>query len=289
MKSVRWKYISTFGKFSISVPIALTTYTGFVLFDEKLSLHGLLAAVGIFFMSAGASALNQVQENKWDLLMPRTSKRPLPVKAFSFLTAFSILFIFFLLGSICLYSLGGWALFWGWIGVLWYNGIYTPLKRWSAFSVFPGAVVGVIPPIAGWIAAGGSLLDARLHFLVLFFFLGQMPHFWLLVLKYDDQLKAAGFPTIAQIMSKHRINQINLVWFLATFLSVLFLPVFDLIRHQFLSWIVILSSLFMMGWSVYMTCQLLNDNTSMAVRKLFIHFNTFYLWVMVLIVLDQVI
>jgi len=289
MKPEAWKHVSTFGKFSISIPIALTAFTGFVLFDEQLSFHGLLVAVGIFFLSASASAFNQVQERKWDLLMSRTSKRPLPVNAFSGITAFSILFIFLSLGSLCLYSFGGWALFWGWMGVLWYNGIYTPLKRWSAFSIFPGAIVGAIPPVAGWVAAGGSILDVRLHFLALFFFLGQMPHFGLLVLKYDDQYKAAGFPTITQFMSKHQINQINMVWFLATFLGVLFLPLFNLIRHQSLSWIVIFSSLFMMGWSVYMTYQLLNDYRSWIVRKLFIHFNTFYLWVMVLIFLDQVI
>lgn len=289
MKSVWWRHISTFGKFSISLPIALTAYTGFILFDAQLSLHGILAAIGIFFLSAGASALNQVQESKWDLLMPRTSKRPLPVKSFSSLTAFSILFIFLSLGSLCLYPFGGWTLFWGWMGLFWYNAIYTPLKRWSVFSIFPGAIVGAIPPIAGWVAAGGSVLDIRLHFLALFFFLGQMPHFWLLVLKYGEEYRAAGFPTITQVISKHRINQINLVWFLATFLSVLFLPVFDLIRHQSLSWIVIFSSLFMMGWSVYMTYQLLNDNRFNVLRKLFIHFNTFYLWVMVLIFLDQVI
>jgi len=289
MKPLAWKHVLTFGKFSISIPIGLTAFTGFILFDEQLSFQGLLVAVGVFFLAAGASALNQVQENKWDLLMPRTSERPLPVKAFSGIMAFSIIFILLLMGSLCLMAFGGWTLFWGWMGLLWYNGIYTPLKRWSAFSIFPGAIVGAIPPVAGWVAAGGSILDVRLHFLALFFFLGQMPHFWLLVLKYDDQYKAAGFPTITQFMSKHRINQINMVWFLATFLSVLFLPVFDLIRDQSLSWIVIFSSLFMMGWSVYMTYQLLNDYRSRIVRKLFIHFNTFYLWVMVLIFLDQVI
>ncbi len=288
MKQAIWKYISTFGKFSISLPIALTTYTGFILFEQQLSYQGLWASLGIFFLSAGASALNQVQELKWDRLMTRTSQRPLPVQVFTRLMALLILGIFLVAGTLCLYPFGGSALFWGWMGVLCYNGIYTPLKRWSAFSIFPGAIVGAIPPIVGWVAAGGSVMDVRLHFLALFFFLGQMPHFWLLVLKYGEEYRMAGFPTITSVMSKNRINQINLVWFLATFLSVLLLPVFELIHHLWLSWMVVLSALFMMGWSLRMTYKLLMDHSPIRLKQTFIQFNTFYLWVMVLMFLDQV-
>ncbi|MCU4173761.1 protoheme IX farnesyltransferase [Carboxylicivirga sp. N1Y90] len=286
MKAV-FKHIRTFGKFSISLPVALTAYTGYVLFDQSLSLEGLLVAVGIFFLSAGASALNQLQERKLDALMKRTSDRPLPSGLIDVKIALLVIIAFLAVGTLALLPFGWQAVFWGWMGVFWYNVIYTPMKRWSAFSVFPGAVVGAIPPIAGWMAAGGSILDPRIHFLALFFFLGQMPHFWLLVLKYGDQYRKAGFPVITDVLSKEQINRINLVWFLATFISALFLPVFHVINNKPVVWLIAISTIVMMAWSVRITLQVHKDGQAIHLRKMFVYFNSFYLWVMILIYADQ--
>ncbi len=284
---VTLKQIKVFGKFSISLPIALTTYAGYILFDEKLSIEGILASVGIFFLSAGASAINQWQEVKLDAKMDRTQKRPLPSGTLKKKIAFIVIISFIVVGSYCLYPFGWNAVLWGWLGVIWYNLIYTPLKTKSAFSVFPGALVGAIPPIAGWVAAGGSIIDARIHFLAFFFFLGQMPHFWLLVLKYKDQYKKAGFPIITDVLTKKQVVKINLIWFLATFISALFLPILNMVDQSAISWILILSSLVMMGWSLKATITLSKAEGSPYLRKMFIYFNSFYLWVMLLIFFDK--
>ncbi len=281
-------HIRTFGKFSISLPVALTAYTGYILFDGQLSFFGLLVAVGIFFLSAGASALNQLQEKKYDAMMQRTNDRPLPSGNFGLSEALSLIILFLVLGTLALMPFGWKAVFWGWMGVFWYNLIYTPMKRWSAFSVFPGAIVGAIPPIAGWMAAGGSILDVRIHFLALFFFLGQMPHFWLLVLKYGKDYKRAGFPVITDVLSKEQINRINLIWFLATFISALFLPIFNVITNRPLTWVIGVSTIIMMAWSVRITMQVQKDGQSIHLRKMFMYFNSFYLWVMILIYADQI-
>ncbi|SMO70443.1 protoheme IX farnesyltransferase [Saccharicrinis carchari] len=283
-----FKDIRTFGKFSISIPIAFTAYAGYVMFDEQLSWAGLLASLGIFFMSAGASALNQLQEISLDAKMPRTVNRPLPSGLMNKGLAVSIILFFVMAGSLCLYPFGGYAVLWGWIGLFWYNFIYTPMKTRSAFSVFPGAVVGAIPPIAGWVAAGGSILDARIHFLAFFFFLGQMPHFWLLVLKYKDQYKKAGFPVITDVLNKKQVIRINLVWFLATYISALFLPVFNMLDHRFIIWPLTISCIAMIVWTLKITMQANKDGHSTHLRKLFVYFNSFYLWVMILIYMDQI-
>lgn len=266
----------------------MTAYTGYILYDGRLSFEGLLVALGIFFLSAGASALNQVQEKNYDALMKRTAGRLLPSGVISMQKAAVLIILFLLAGTLCLYPFGWLAVFWGWMGVFWYNLIYTPMKRWSAFSVFPGAIVGAIPPIAGWIAAGGSIMDVRIHFLALFFFLGQMPHFWLLVLKYGEQYRKAGYPVITDVLSKDQINRINLVWFLATFTSALFLPVFNVIINRPVIWIIAVSTLVMMAWSVRITIQVQKDGQLVHLRKMFMYFNSFYLWVMLLIYADQI-
>nr|WP_321407313.1 protoheme IX farnesyltransferase [uncultured Carboxylicivirga sp.] len=282
------QHIKTFGKFSISLPVGLTAYTGYIIYDGKLSFEGLLVFVGIFFLSAGASAINQLQEKQFDALMTRTANRPLPIGIVNTSEAVVLSLLFLLAGTFALLPFGFWAIFSGWMGVFWYNLIYTPMKRWSAFSVFPGAVVGAIPPIAGWIAAGGSIMDVRIHFLALFFFLGQMPHFWLLVLKYGEQYRKAGFPVITDVLSKQQINRINLVWFLATFISAMFLPFFNVITNRPVIWIVTISTILMMAWSVRITIQLKSENQNTHLRKMFLYFNTFYLWMIILIYADQI-
>jgi len=282
------KQLKTFGKLSISLPIALTSYTGYILFDEQLSGEGLLVALGIFFLSAGASALNQLQEIKEDTLMVRTQNRPLPQGKIKTNEAIALILAFLSIGTFFLIPFGWLAAFWGWMGVIWYNLIYTPLKKLTAFSVFPGAIVGAIPPVAGWVAAGGSIIDVRIHFLAFFFFLGQMPHFWLLVLKYKDQYKKAGFPIITDRLKKRQIIRINLIWFLATFISVLFLPAFDLIDRHVIIWIITPSTILMMIWAVGTTIGTNEANKKKHLRQQFIVFNSFYLWIMLLIYIDKI-
>ncbi len=281
------KEIRTFGKFSISVPIALTSYAGYVMFDERLSWEGLLAALGIFFLSSAASAINQLQEISLDAKMPRTQNRPLPSGSINIPFALVIISSFLAAGMLCLYFFGWEAVLWGFIGLMWYNLIYTPMKTRSAFSVFPGAIVGAIPPIAGWVAAGGSIIDSRIHFLAFFFFLGQMPHFWLLVLKYKDQYKKAGFPIITDVLTKKQVIRINLVWFIATYISALFLPAFNLVSNQSIIWPLTISCIVMMAWSLKITLQANKDGHASHLRKMFVYFNSFYLWVMILIYVDK--
>jgi protoheme IX farnesyltransferase len=73
-----------------------------------------------------------------------------------------------------------------------YVGLYTPLKRKSAWCVTVGAISGAIPPVIGWAAATGSLgRGAWILFGILFFW--QMPHFLALAWMYRDEYAQAGF------------------------------------------------------------------------------------------------
>jgi protoheme IX farnesyltransferase len=100
----------------------------------------------------------------------------------------------------------------GVINILWYNGFYTWLKKKTAFAVVPGALSGVIPVFMGWSAAGGSLTDRSALLLALFLFIWQIPHFWLLMLKYEDEYRAAGFPVMTDTFSAPQFRNIIMAW-----------------------------------------------------------------------------
>ena len=119
--------------------------------------------------------------------MKRTAGRPIPAGVISVSRAILFATGSALLGT-ALLMLTGAPLAAG-IGVftlLWYNLVYTPLKRITAFAVLPGALVGALPPLIGWTAAGGIPWDMQIITVAFLLFVGQMPHYWLLLLKIGN-------------------------------------------------------------------------------------------------------
>jgi protoheme IX farnesyltransferase len=94
--------------------------------------------------------------------------------------------------------------------------VYTYLKRVTAFAVVPGALIGAIPPIMGYVSAGGSLHDPAILLVAMFFFLWQIPHFWLLLLMLGDEYREAGLPTVTGRFARPQLQRISFVWVLAT-------------------------------------------------------------------------
>ena len=66
------------GKVTISIPVALTGFLGYFLYKPTLDREAVLTIFGIFLLSLGSSALNQIQERHTDARMKRTAKRPIP-------------------------------------------------------------------------------------------------------------------------------------------------------------------------------------------------------------------
>jgi len=78
-----------------------------------------------------------------------------------------------------------------------YAGLYTHLKPRSEINTWVGAVVGALPPVMGWTAAGGSLMDAEAVLLGSTLFLWQFPHFFALNWMYRADYKRGGFAMVA--------------------------------------------------------------------------------------------
>lgn len=272
------------GKIKIAVPIAISCFTGYLLHSPKISLNMACVVFGIFLIVAGASALNHIQEHKKDALMDRTRFRPIPSGKISISEAVKWA-VFFLLSGCGLLALGGTtaSLWLAIFSILWYNLLYTPLKQISAFAVVPGALSGAFPPIIGYMAAGGAFLDLPILALAFFFFIGQIPHFWLLLLLYGDDYKKGGFKVLTDVFSVKQIHNITLIWMLATIMVALLLPVFHVLSSQILIWSLLATSLFIIPNSFV----LLKDYDQLAVRKLFLRLNLYFLLIMIMISIDK--
>jgi protoheme IX farnesyltransferase len=214
-------------KLKVSVAVTFTAIAGFIIFSHSISLDILYLIAGVLLFASGSSALNQVQEADYDALMPRTNMRPIPAGLLTKNQALILSTIFILTGSLILFvAYGTIPMLLGLFNVLWYNGIYTPLKRITAFAVIPGSLVGAVPAYIGWTAAGGSVYDTTILFVGLFLFIWQVPHFWLLMLKYGEEYNQAGFKTVTGTFHAMTLPNIIFVWVLCTSFSSLIVPLF---------------------------------------------------------------
>jgi protoheme IX farnesyltransferase len=176
-------------KLTIMLPVSLTGFTGYFIFNPHFSIRLLLVSLGILLMAVAASTLNQIQEAGLDSRMQRTHDRPIPSGRIKLKHAIIFFVCTIIGGTVIVYSAGNLiAALTGLLTILWYNGIYTYLKRITAFAVVPGAVTGALPPLIGWLAAGGGIWDKPIIFLGFLLFMGQIPHFWLLILKYGENI-----------------------------------------------------------------------------------------------------
>ena len=216
----------------LSAMVAVSALTGALAADAHISGVTLWALTwGIFLLSAASSVFNQVQERFTDALMQRTCRRPL---ACGDLTATTGMVIGVLLGSgglaIMVAVTGTATALLGLFATGWYLLAYTPLKRRSSLAVIAGTPCGALPPLIGWMAAGGDPLDPRPLTLVLLMVLWQVPHYWLLALPDRKELKQVGFKVLPGKLSDHQLLGISHFWILGMVTATLLLPLMHLVQ-----------------------------------------------------------
>ena len=214
-------------KYKVSLAVTFTAFTGYLVYTGNFDLRLLNLIAAVFILAGGSSALNQFQERKYDELMERTMFRPIPSKKITPRYALLLSVLLILAGLIYLYfAFGTVPALLGLFNIVWYNLLYTNLKRISAFAVVPGSLVGAIPVFIGWTAAGGYLFELSIVFIAFFLFIWQIPHFWLLMIKYGDQYEKAGFPTINQSIRIDGLKKIIFSWVVATSVFSIAIPLF---------------------------------------------------------------
>ncbi|HUI67517.1 MAG TPA: protoheme IX farnesyltransferase [Nitrospirota bacterium] len=216
---------------NISLFTACSAATGFFLAPYHRITGVLLPAAAAFLLTCGASALNQYQEKDIDAKMERTRQRPLPSGIITSAQALSLALVLMISGLLLLVISGKViATVLGLFAFLWYNGIYTHLKRITAFASVPGALVGAVPPAIGWSTAGGTLVDVRLFALCFVFIMWQIPHFWLLIIRRGEEYQKAGLPSLTAVMSTAQISRVTFVWIFSASVACLLLPLYGTIR-----------------------------------------------------------
>lgn len=273
-------------KVRITLLASLTTATGYLMAARELTAGVVLPTAGIFLVACGSSALNQYQEREIDARMRRTRWRPIPSGRISPRRALAVALALMALGTLVLYlSSNATAAALGLVAVAWYNGVYTYLKRVTNFAAVPGAVIGGIPPAVGWAAAGGALLDPRILALSFFFFVWQVPHFWLLLLRHGGDYRDAGLPSLTDVFSSGQLSRVTFVWIAATAVTCLLIPLFGAVRSVLVS----LGLLAAAGWLVWNAAGLLRElEGNRPLTHTFREINIHALVVILLVSLDSV-
>lgn len=267
--------------------VTVTTAFGYIAASGKIDLMIVPVLFGVLFLAFGSAALNHYQEKDFDSKMNRTKERPIPSGRISPFNVFKISLVLILLGSVILIT---WTnlltLSLGLLNLLWYNSIYTLFKRKTPFAIVPGSLVGAIPPAIGWAAAGGSLLDPQIIIIAFFFFIWQIPHFWLLLLVMDKDYQQAGFPTLTQIFNHDQLSRITFIWIISTAVTGLMIPLFGIVNDLWINLGLFLSAA-LLSWKAF---GLLVQSTNNSVFRLnFRYINYFALFVVFIVSIDKLI
>ena len=274
-------------KIRITIFVTVTMLFGFISAAGELNTSAIIPTLGILLLACGSAVINHYQERKTDALMNRTKNRPIPSGRISPHNALKIAFILLLPGALMLYfSSGLLALGLGLLNLLWYNGIYTPLKKVNPLAIIPGSLVGAIPPAIGWISAGGNIFDPQILIISSFFFIWQIPHFWLLLLVLDKDYQKAGFPTLTQIFNPDQLARITFTWITATVVTCLMIPLFGRLQSSFIGYGLLLAGI----WLVWNSFKLVRFNKErIYFTAAFREINIFAILVVILLSLDKLI
>lgn len=244
-------------KMKISLFSALSAVTGCLCSPNHHLANISFLFGGIFFLAAGSSALNQYQEKDIDARMPRTAGRPIPSGRIAAHQALA--FSCILIGMGLLILAAGISLAVAMLGlgtVLWYNVVYTYLKKKSACAILPGALIGIMPPVIGWVAGDGVLSDLPILYLSFFFFLWQIAHSLLIIIEYGKEFESAGLPSLLTLFSPRQLSRIASIWIFAVAMACLLLPLF-VFPYPSYGWLVLLVAAFL--WLILSAIQLFRD------------------------------
>lgn len=269
-------------KVKITMTVAISTVLGYIIAAREINAGVILPVLGLFILASGSAALNQYQERDFDAKMKRTTNRPIPSGKISPKNALIISLLLIVSGSIILFIGSNFlSLQLAILTLFWYNAVYTPLKRKTAFAIIPGALIGSLPPLVGYSAVTGEIANMQILFVSFFYFIWQIPHFWLIFLMHHKEYESAGFPSIAKIFGKKQLSQLTFLWTTALAISVMMFPLFQVVDS-----LTIVVLLFISSLGLVILFSGLLANKEIKVKRLFIFINIFLILINTLVFID---
>jgi protoheme IX farnesyltransferase len=271
-------------KLIVLASVTFTTFTGYIISKNTIDLTLIPLLVGVFSLAAGASTINHILERNTDVKMQRTKNRPLPSGRMTVAQAKTTAAIFVFLGSITLFYFTPPACaILGLINLLWYNLVYTPLKKISVWALFAGTITGIIPFFIGTVAATNQVPITAFYFIGFYMFMWQIPHFLLLICKYGVEYEQAGLASITQKTTVDRILIIAYLWMIASCLASLFLPLFGITRNHFSGFVILAISILVL---LFIANRLMSKSRNQDNTTPFIITNLMQTGFMVTLILD---
>ena len=255
-------------KARLTILVLITTAVGFYLgWQGPMNFLALTNAVlGTAFAAAGAAALNQWWEHKFDAIMHRTRTRPIPAGRMrpregliigAFLGLAGVVYLAFAVNCLSAFLAA--------LTIVLYLFAYTPLKKITTANTLVGAIPGAIPPVIGWVAAGNTL-DIGAASLFALLFVWQMPHFFALAWMYRADYARAGFRMMSGDDETGLRSSSQSVLFCILLLIIAGLP-----TYLGLTTIVYLPiALALSGWFVAMAMRFHRERTPQNARALFL-------------------
>jgi protoheme IX farnesyltransferase len=176
-----------------------------------------LLSIGGFFITGAANTFNQIIEKNSDKLMKRTLTRPLPEGRMNVGEAVTFGLVIGIIGALCLFKINMLCGILGVSAMLIYAGIYTPLKKVTPLTIFPGAVAGSLPVVIGCVAASGEITKGAV-ILFAIQFIWQFPHTWSIAWLLDDEYHKAGIRMLPTAGGRNKASAIIIL--LSTFLII---------------------------------------------------------------------
>ncbi|MBC7742411.1 MAG: protoheme IX farnesyltransferase [Bdellovibrionaceae bacterium] len=196
-----FKIYSSLTKFGIVIFVLLAGLAGYASGYQIETVfqwrHLVWFVGGLYFLSSGSLALNQVQEYKLDQKMPRTANRPIATGKIKPAAGLILSLVMIFVGVNMLFELSPMAGYLAVASVLLYNVAYTMYwkPRWI-FAAVPGAIPGALPITIGYAVNNPDIFNSDSIYLFLIMFLWQMPHFWTLAIKYKEDYRLGEIPTL---------------------------------------------------------------------------------------------
>lgn len=153
--------------------------------------------LGIALCAGSAAAVNHLVDRRIDIVMSRTSNRPIAQGRIETIPAILFALILGVAGMAILLvfinPLTAWLTL---ASLLGYAVVYTLyLKRATPQNIVIGGLAGAAPPLLGWTAVTNSI-DGHALLLVLIIFAWTPPHFWALAIHRREEYAKVGIPML---------------------------------------------------------------------------------------------